>query len=183
MPADYNVGVTKLSTSNLTVSNSGQGSNSSLTITLGSGRSFTWDGTGDNGQFLTSGTYFLEVESNVQDQTDQEMVLPVHIQNNGANAISGVVLVPNPVNLGQTTQARFLVNTQGGQVTVVTIRIYTVAGELKQTLSSLPGNPGEVDWDLSHVSIASGTYIAVAETRSSAGGVIGRHIRKIQIIH
>ena len=182
MPADYNVMNAKLSSNNLVVSYAA-GTNNNIAITLGSGRSFNWDGSGETGGFLTSGTYYIEIQSTTTGGTTQQIVMPVHIVNSGANAISGVVMAPNPINLNQTTQARFLINTAGGQLTHADIRIYTVAGELLRTnLTSNPGTPGEVDWDLSGVSIASGTYLAVVEMRS-ATGIIGHKVLRIQIIH
>jgi uncharacterized repeat protein (TIGR01451 family) len=182
LPADYNVGAVRLSGNNLVVSYA-QGAGSSIAITLGSGRSFNWNGSGDNGQFLTTGTYFIEVQSTTPGGPSQQIIMPVHIENNGANAISGVVMAPNPINLNQTTTARFLIGTQGGQLAYASVRIYTIAGELLRTnLTSLPGNPGEVDWDLSGVSIASGTYLAVIEMHS-ANGVIGHKVLQVQIIH
>ena len=180
MPADFNVASVSLSSSTLVVSSGG--GNGPMTITLGSGRSITWNGTGTNGQYLTSGTYFLEVESTTPGQTDQQIILPVRIKNNGANNVSGVVLAPNPVYLNKTTQAKFLVNTTNSQVTSVEVRLYTVAGELMKTLYNVPGNTGEVDWDLSQSPIASGFYLAVAELHSNSG-VLGHQVIKVEVFH
>jgi uncharacterized repeat protein (TIGR01451 family) len=184
LPADFNVQDIKLSSNTLVAAYGTGGTNNTLTITLGSGRSFTWDGTGDDGQFLLSGTYFLEVSSSMQNLATQQIILPVHILNNGVNAISGVVLAPNPISLKLTTHARFLANTQAGQVTGMEVRIYTIAGELmRPILQSDPSNPTEVDWDLSQTVIASGTYLAVVEMHSANNGVIGRQILKVQVVH
>ncbi len=181
--SDFNVGEAKLSSNTLLPAYNGKpGSNNTLTITLGSGRSFTWDGTGDNGQFLTSGTYFLEIQSSMQNEPAQQIVMPIRIQNNGVNPINGVVMAPNPIRLSQSTQAKFLINTSAGQVTSVEIRIYTVAGELVQTLYNLPGNPGKVDWDLSGTFITSGTYLAVVDMHSNAG-LMGRKVIKVAVFH
>jgi len=181
LPADFNVGETKLSTTTLVVGYTA-GANNSLTITLGSGRSFTWDGVGDNGTFLTSGTYFLEVTSTQQNQPNQQIIMPVHVQNNGKDGINGIVLAPNPIYLSKTTQAKFLLNPATGQLTSVSVRIYTVAGELIETLANKPGVPTEVDWDMTLHYHASGTYLAVVEP-SSSKGLMGRTILKVQIIH
>ena len=50
------------------------------------------------------------------------------------------------------------------------------------TLESQPGNPSSVVWDLSAGGAASGAYIAVAELRSN-GGMVGRKILKVVVIH
>jgi len=182
LPSDFNVVDAHLSSNSLAVGYA-NGTNNSLAVTLGSGRSFTWDGSGDNGQFLVSGTYFINIQSTTQGGNTQQIVMPVHILNNGVNAISGVFLDHNPVHLGQTTLVTFYANTQAGQVTGTTVRIYTIAGELLRTnLTSDPSNPTQVKWDLSGQSIASGTYLAVVEMHS-ANGLIGRKVLKVQIIH
>lgn len=180
-PADFNVGEAKLSASTL-VESYLPGISTSLTITLGSGRSFTWDGVGDNGSYLTSGTYFLEITSSQQNQPGQQIIMPVRVDNDGSSPVTDVVLAPNPVHLSQTTQAKFLLANPGGQLTEVDVQIYTIAGELVKTLQNQPGTPTLVLWDLTDPQLASGTYLAVLDLHS-AKGLMGRKILKVQVIH
>ena len=183
LPADYDVGKIKISSTTLSPSYSNTtGPNQTLTVTLGSGRSFTWDGRGDNGNILTTGTYFLEVESALQDKPKEQVVMSIHLQDTNATGAGEVVLGPNPVKLTQTKLANFYINNLSNEVTGITVKIYTVAGELTQTLQNTPGNLTMVAWDLSQGSVASGTYFAVVEMHSPTG-VISRKIVQVVVIH
>jgi flagellar hook assembly protein FlgD len=157
-------------------------SNPGVNITLGSGRSFNWDGRGDNGIYLKSGSYYVVISSDMENQPDQQIVKMIHVRNNGEENIEAVVLAPNPVFLSQTQKALFFVRSATRKTTGVEIRIYTVAGELIKTLVSDPSNPLQVTWDLAHSNIASGTYIGVVFLKFQ-DHVIGRKILKVQIVH
>lgn len=177
--ADYNVGEAKISSGFLAPSATG-GPNSTLTITLGSGKSFAWDGKGDNGAYLTNGHYSMVVESQVPGGQPEQTTFSFIVQ--GAVNLPGVVLAPNPVNSNQTSQARFLINLGTAQVDQVQVKIYTVAGELVQTLASQPGTPSVVVWDFTQRRIASGAYIAVVELYSN-GGMIGHETLTTVVLH
>lgn len=178
---DYDVGKAKLSPGIITPSLvNPNGNGNYLTITLGSGRSFTWNGTGDGGAILSSGQYYLEIKSQMANGPEEEIVMPFMVQGNGSG-IPGVVLAPNPVNMNQISQARFLINTNGARVDSVDIKIYTMAGELADTLSS-PGSPTQITWDLTQKRWSSSTYIAVVELNGN-GGVLARQILKVAIYH
>lgn len=183
LPADFEVGNVTLSSSNLSPSYTNKGGpDQTVTVTLGSGRSFTWDGKGDNGNILTTGDYFLEVESNPQGAPSQKMILTLHVHDYNAHDLGSFVLAPNPVRLDQTTKAQFMLNFNGAQVSAVEIKVYTMAGELMRTLSSAPGNPSMVMWDLSQETIASGAYFAVAELHGP-NGIISRHVIQVMVLH
>ena len=182
LPADYDVGKIKISSTTLSPSYSNTtGPNQTVTVTLGSGRSFTWDGRGDNGNILTTGTYFIEVESALENKPKEQVVMSIHVLDNNANSVGDVVLGPNPVKLSQTKLANFYINNLSNEVTGIMVKIYTVAGELTQTLHNTPGNLTMVAWDLSQASVASGTYYAVVEMRSQTG-VISRKIVQVVVI-
>lgn len=184
LPSDYNVGLVKVSTNVLSPTyGSTSSTNNILTVTMGSGRSFTWDGKGDNGNILSSGIYFLEIKTMGPNSGSQQTTLPVRVINNGQNGIAGVVMAPNPINLNNTTQALFMITMGSATVDNVKIKLYTLAGELLgQTLESQPGTPGLVAWDLTGKNIASGTYIAVIEMNYN-GGIIGRKVLKVVVVH
>jgi flagellar hook assembly protein FlgD len=183
LPADYDVGRAKSGPGVITPSYSNpMGNGNFLTITLGSGRSFNWDGKGDNGRILSSGRYFIEIKSDTAGGTLQQIISAITIQDSETSGITGVVLEPNPINVNQLTSPPvFVVNTGMGQVDGVKIKIYTIAGELVQTLVSLPGNPTQVPWSTAP-NLSSGTYIAVVELQSN-GTRVGRQILKAVVLH
>jgi uncharacterized repeat protein (TIGR01451 family) len=182
LPADFDVGKASLSSKLLSPSYANvPGTNHTVTITLGSGRSFTWDGKGDNGQILSTGDYFVEVKSSMSNQPDQEIVMNLHIQDSAVNGAGTAALWPNPINLNQTSQAKFMLNV-GVDVTHVQVRVYTIAGELMKTLQNDQGNPNQVTWDFTGSYVARGAYLAVVEFRSDTG-ILSRKIIKILILH
>jgi hypothetical protein len=140
-----------------------------------------WDGTNDAGVIVSSGTYFVEIQSDVAGQSNQQVVRQVRVVDDLTSPAGAAILVPNPIHLGVTTQAQFRIPITSAQVTGSQVRIYTLAGELIQTLPNSPGQPGIVDWDLSN-GLASGTYLAVAETLKS-NAVIQRQIVKVAVFH
>jgi flagellar hook assembly protein FlgD len=180
LPADYNVGGTTVSSTVIRPSVSGSGPGGSVTITLGSGRGFAWNGTGNNGQILTNGQYFIVVQS-VQNGSQQQIVMDITVQDSGSSPL-GVVVAPNPINLNQTSQAKILVNTGAANVDGVRVRIYTIAGELAQTITDLSGNLSQINWDLTQVRWASGTYIVVVELDNN-GAPVGRQITRVVLLH
>jgi hypothetical protein len=62
----------------------------------------------------------------------------------------------------------------------IKVRVYTIAGQLVQVLTSPQGSP-IVPWNAT--GMASGIYIAVMEIDNSNGGVINRQRLKVLLIH
>lgn len=181
--ADYAVGNAKISSTVLSPSYNQPGAlGASVTIILGSGGSFSWDGQSDDGTLLSPGNYFLELKSVLPNSASQEttwtlVVLPA------SGSVSGTSrLWPNPVNLDQTQTAVFKLNVSSPMVDNVEIRLYTLAGELLPIrLTNDEGMVSQVTWHLAGVNIASGMYIAVAELKQG-NRVIGRQILRIAIL-
>ncbi len=183
LPSDYNVTQAKLSSQTIDPTYGAPTSaDNLLTITLGSGDSFTWNGRGDNGAILTPGIYFIEFESQIPGQAPQEITMTIRVMANNSNNVVGITMGPNPIRLDQTTQAKFFINNPNLQFDTVQVRLYTLAGELMNTLLSQPGDPSEVVWDLSAGGVASGAYLAVVELKSN-GGLVGRQILQVVVIH
>jgi flagellar hook assembly protein FlgD len=181
-PSDLNLGLMQLSGQVFTPSyQNPTAPGNRLIITLGSGNTLAWDGTNDAGVIVDSGIYFVEIQSNVPDKSNQQVVRQVRVLNPHQGPGTGVVLVPNPIHLSQTTQAQFQIGLNSSQVTGTQVKIYTIAGEWIQTLPNLPGNPGLVNWDLSN-GLASGTYLAVVEVLIG-DSVLQRQILKVAILH
>ncbi|HEY5039877.1 MAG TPA: hypothetical protein VIJ93_12465, partial [bacterium] len=128
----------------------------------------------------STGNYFIKVKATQPTQVSQQMTQTIKVINNGQTGVTSVVLAPNPVSLVLNSQAQFIVSGLAGQVTGTQVKIYTIAGELVQTLSNDPGNPGLVTWTFGS-DLSSGTYIAVVEIQST-GGILGRKILKAQIV-
>ena len=179
---DYQVGQVRLSATTLMPSYADP-SNSlgSVSLLFPSGGSMTWDGRNNDGVIVQNGTYYIELTSKKGSDTQQTVILAVNVLHGDLDASNRIVMAPNPVNLAQTGQAVFMIGNGGGPLDATTVKIYTVAGELIQTLYNEPGNPGRVLWNLrggtSRV-VTSGTYIAVVELRVGSG-VTGRKILKV----
>ena len=183
LPADYNVGVAKTGPSLITPSYTNPNGNGNyMTITLGSGRSFKWNGTGDNGQILPSGNYYLVITSNVAGGKggQEEVVKGFTVQAADRNGITAFYAQPNVVDTNQSGAVTFMVSTGITQIDYTKVKLYTVAGEYITTLTS-QANPVQVPWDFSQNPVASGTYIAVAELYSN-GTMVGRQITRVVVL-
>ncbi len=181
---DYGLGGVKISSQTLSPSYNQPGAaGASVTITLGSGGSFVWDGQGANGEFLQPGSYFLELKSTQPNTTSQETTWDIVVLPPSGSAAGKTLLEPNPINLSQTQTAKFKINVNSPLVDNVEIELYTVAGELtKIRLTNDPGNASQVTWNLAGINIASGMYIGVVELKSG-NELIARQTLKIAILH
>jgi hypothetical protein len=182
--ADLAVGSARISSLMLNPSYSDPGgAGASVTITLGSGASFTWNGAGDNGQMLGTGNYFVELTATQPNSGTQEMTWTITILKSGNDSVAGAVLAPNPVRLNQTQTAQFLINVAAGVVDNVHIDFYTLAGELMKNPLVAPVSMGAntVNWNVGSVNIASGVYIAVIQFKSG-NQLISRQILRVAII-
>jgi hypothetical protein len=159
------------------------GKDSSVLVTLGSGRSFRWEGVNDGGKILTSGQYILTFKSQISGKAEQNVSEQVTVLNANSSPIEKVVVKPNPVYLNQTQKVVFAVTVNAPQANNVQVKIYTLAGELVgHALMNDTGNLGQVSWDLSGVNIASGMYFADIELREG-NQVLDRKIVKLAILH
>jgi len=162
------------------------GSNSDLQIRLSGGTTITWDGRGDNGQFLTNGQYTVEVTTVDGQGGNATVTKQVTIFHTGLELPNGYVSVyPNPYSA--TTNANSQVTFRVGGNYSLKASIYTVAGELVDRVASLPGN-NFLTWDPTaqtangSYSVASGLYIAVVVI-SDAQGATQRTTHKLVVIH
>ena len=183
LPEDFDVGKIRISANTISPTNSNtSGPNQTITVTLGSGRSFIWDGRGDNGNILSSGTYFMEVKSDMQNKAPQQIVMTLHVLDGNSGQLGDAVLGPNPVDLNKTKTAIFYINNLSNQVTEIKVKIYTVAGELTDVVANTPGDLTQVPWDLNQARMASGAYFAVVEFNGPSGN-IGRKVIQVIVIH
>ena len=130
LASDYDVAQVRLPSNVFAPDYSGStAANRVLTILMGSGRGFTWNGEGDNGAVLMPGTYYLQFDSQVTGQPDAaDHPDGPHRGRGQRHQWGGAGAQPDP---GQPAPANPLFPHQyrGVNVTSTTVRIYTVAGE------------------------------------------------------
>ncbi|HJT24528.1 MAG TPA: hypothetical protein VJ873_08110, partial [bacterium] len=136
----------------------------------------SWDGANDAGAIVTDGVY--EIGVHWDNGNGQVQNLTKEISVTGADHLNQVVAAPNVLTGANSTVTFSLRSTSAYTLKV---RIYTTAGEL---VGAATGGEGanQASWNPSGK--ASGIYIAVIDlTNPQAGGVTGRQILKISIIH
>jgi uncharacterized repeat protein (TIGR01451 family) len=137
-----------------------------------------WDGTADGGAWVTPGEYQVEVHWNNGTGTTTDISRTVLVLAN--NGITGkVVARPNVLNTANGFTTTF--DATGVQNAYsIKVNIYTIAGELVQSLTSASGNPVQ-PW--SPVGLASGIYLANVEVINSNGGLVNRQFVKVLYLH
>jgi flagellar hook assembly protein FlgD len=155
---------------------SGGGVPRQLTITLSNGVPVVWDGRNDAGAIVGTGNYFVEVHSNDGRGAESRMTDTVTVQAQDRESGLGKLMAwPNVV--GGLGPSRVVFHTDSGLTMVLTVRVYTVSGELVGMAG--PGPAGTVGWETRDV--ASGLYLAVVEARTPAGGFLLQRILKIVV--
>jgi flagellar hook assembly protein FlgD len=168
-----------LSSNVLEPSNSpAQGQPAQVTLTLSNGVTLTWDGKSDQGNFVGTGQYYLEIHS-TDGQSSSVINEAVIVLNNGQTGVQGAYAQPNLLKIADgITSTTFHVNsTLNLNVDAI---IYTIAGEWVHKVSSAGGN-STIAWNAS--GYASGLYIAVVEARDpSTNGLVSRQTTRFVII-
>jgi len=136
----------------------------------------TWDGTDNDGTYVTPGQYEIQVHwtngsGTTTDITRTIMVLP-------AAGVSGIAAaIPNVLGGKNGTTTTF--NANGVlNASSLKVKIYTITGELVQSFVS--GTTTAI-WNAS--GIASGIYIAVLEIENANGGIVNQQRLKILVLH
>ncbi len=156
------------------------GAPSQLTITLSNGTTMVWNGTSDNGSYVQSGQYLVEVHTVDGSGGETTVIKEVSVEDRNTASGMGVVTAwPNVLNASKGSMTTTF-HTNSSLSLTLQVSIYTLAGELVQVSSGDAGT-GLVSWDASHV--ASGVYLAVVESIDPVkGGVVNRQILKIDVI-
>jgi flagellar hook assembly protein FlgD len=161
------------------------GPNAVLTIGLSGGTTISWDGRGDNGEFLTNGQYTVVVNTYDGQGGSATVNKQVTIYHTGLDLPNGNVKVyPNPYSM--KADAGDLVTFSVGGNYSLKVNIYTVAGELVAEVASQAGS-NVVTWNPTwqmlggSYNVASGLYIAVVVVKD-AQGATQRSTHKIAII-
>jgi flagellar hook assembly protein FlgD len=134
-----------------------------VSFDLGIG-SFSWDGTGDQGQNLASGTYTVQLS--VQDASGSHWVMSVKLAllNTPSSPLGQVVAGPNPWKTAQNTLLRIQAE---GLLVEFEGRLYSLAGELVLTASAR--HSASLTMDSSGKALASGVYLLALHGRDLKG--------------
>jgi len=149
-----------------------------LALTSSAPVTVVWDGTADAGGWVTPGEYQVEVHWNNGNGGTTDITRTVLVLSN--SGITGnVVARPNVLNTVNGFTTTF--DASGVQNAYsIKVNIYTIAGELVQSLTSASGTPIQ-PW--SPVGLASGIYLANVEVHNASGGVVNRQFVKVLYLH
>jgi hypothetical protein len=138
---------------------------SGLKISFGSGASdsLTWNGTGSNGQALSSGTYMVKVTQGGKGGKTTTAYSVALLQPN-EQVFAWIAAAPNPAPAGSNS---ILVSLQGASPSIRAWgEVYNLAGEHVGSLSLISG--GNLRWDIPR-NVASGVYLIQVSARDSQG--------------
>ncbi len=148
-----------------------------LVNTSGAPVTLTWDGTGNTGTNVTSGTYTVQLHWDNGEGQTTDITRSVVVISEG---VSGTVLAePNVLEPG-TTLTTMLNGTGITNAWMLSAKVYTIAGEL---VTSIPGMPGVATNQWTATGMASGIYIVAVEVQDSNGGVLERQLLKVLVLH
>ena len=136
-----------------------------------------WDGSSDNGTFVTPGEYQVQVhwtngDGNSTNITRSLLVMP------STGAGGKVLAKPNVLNKDNGYSSRFDAGAVSGAASIK-VKVFTVAGEWINTLMNTSGT--YVDWNAS--GLASGIYIAVVEVDNANGDAVSHQKLKVLLTH
>ncbi len=178
-PGNMNLGDVAFSSSVIkpTVGTPTSNSTSDLTLTFPNGTTVTWDGTNDNGQIVTDGTY--EVEVNWMDGKGGQQVTTHNVtveRGNNSPAGGNVFAYPNILKGGATSVT---VQINSSLSLTLTASVYDVAGELVKRPVVSPAGTGTAPVDVS--GLASGLYFIVVDLTDTNGHFIQKQVTEIVI--
>jgi len=138
-----------------------------------------WNGMNALGTLVANGEYILKAEEMYEGQR-RIVTKNVTVIRGEAKKSLGVFVYPNPYK-GSTGNEQMYFKVILGDPSSVTISIYNVGGELIKTLTAFASTVETIiSWNVS--SLASGVYLAVAETHSVLTGVTEKKMVKLAII-
>jgi uncharacterized repeat protein (TIGR01451 family) len=145
--------------------------------TSGSPVTLTWDGTNNTSTNVTPGTYSIQIHWDDGNGQTTDITRSVIVVGGGS---SGTVLAePNVLTPQSTLTTTF--NAMGiVNASVVNAKIYTMAGELVQSIQGAPGT-ASAQWNAA--GIASGVYIVAVEVQDANGGILEHQLLKVLVMH
>jgi flagellar hook assembly protein FlgD len=146
---------------------------SSITINLGDGVSFAWDGRSDSGAWVSNGQYYLELHTS-DGPGNETQIRQITVEGSASSGIFSAQ--PNILKPNQTAT---LFRADSTTPLTLQARIYNLAGELVKVI---PGTAGtnQAGWDASGT--ASGLYFVELEGVDASGKLIGKQILKVLVV-
>lgn len=139
----------------------------------------SWDGTDDQGGYVISGHYLLSVHWDGGQGASSDISKTVLVVGGGAREEATVIAEPNLLNTS-IGQKRVSFIGPSGQGLTLRVKVFTITGELAASFQG-DSETGQAFWNAS--GMASGLYLAVVEKLNASGGLSGRQILKISVIH
>ncbi len=169
----------KLTVSSFVPSASGPGG--ALTIYLNGQVLAVWNATGDNGQVVANGFYYLTLTQTLTDGTQVVLNQAVFVDPYAQTTRVAMTVAPNLVYSGGLVQIAAQV--EGSPVQGAgAFKIYTVNGERLRALDAVNG---QAAWDLANgegEQVASGLYLIVLDVMDPVTGQPAHKIAKVVIL-
>jgi len=148
-----------------------------ILISLGGGATLSWNGQNDQGSFVQGGQYFLEIHS--LDGVGGEATITKEVTVRGDLEHSGLGEVTARPNL-LDPQSGYLSNLSAALPSTLSVRVYTLAGEL---VRQFQGGAGTSQATLDASVLASGVYLVVVDVNAPAGGRLQEKTLKVLVLH
>jgi flagellar hook assembly protein FlgD len=173
-PSNQVMGMT-LSTSVIRPGGNGlDGIPATVSIVLTDGTAVTWDGRGDNGAYVSDGTYY--VTATLANAGGGSSTVTKTVSVLGSDGTAGnAVARPNVLTADAPTATLHVAGLTGDEA--ITAKIYTLAGNLVGTVAGALGQ-NDVTWNSG--AVGSGMYFVVVET-TKGGNVLNRTISKLLV--
>jgi len=159
----------------------GAGQPSSVQIaiqTTGAAVTLSWDGTNDNGVYVSAGYYLLEAHWDDGQGETTDISKGILVTANGVRNDGTLVAQPNILRLSTGT-TRTIFKYESAQGLTLRVRIYTLAGEEICDLQGASGS-NQASWDAT--GYASGLYLAAVDLLNPNGGQMGQQILKVMVL-
>ncbi|HTC20339.1 MAG TPA: hypothetical protein VK859_05810, partial [bacterium] len=147
---------------------------SSITINLGNGVTFAWDGRSDGGAWVSNGQYYLELHTS-DGPGNETQIRQITVEGSASPGIFSA-----QPNILKPSQMATLFRADSASPLTLQARIYDLAGELVKVIQGTAGT-NQAGWDAAGV--ASGLYFAELEGVDANGNLMGRQILKVLVMH
>jgi sugar lactone lactonase YvrE/flagellar hook assembly protein FlgD len=146
--------------------------------TSGAAVTLSWDGTDDNGAYVTAGYYLLEARWFGGQGGTSDISKGILVMDNGNRSGGTLIAQPN-ILTASAGITRTTFKYYSGQSLTLRVRIYTLAGELAAELQGDSGT-NQASWNAT--GYASGLYLAAVDLLNNDGGKVGQQILKIMVL-
>ena len=141
--------------------------------------SIEWDGTNNLGKQVSGGTYLIQLVVMQGSGSTTIATTSVTVMSRENDILKGVIVVPNPLRMAQSSRLVVLLNPVPDQE--VQGRLYSLAGEM--VISSYNHeHPYQLNFDLEKNRVASGVYI-IALSAKAPWGTVSRCKLKVVVVN